>query len=95
MLTVMDHVSPWFIPNSTLAAMTHPQEGAQINISGTGIANSHPDNSIRRRVSLWESLPAKRLVAQLTPFFEVPLTTVFDLTGIDQVGPQILEPCEG
>ena len=65
MLTVMDQARPWLIPKNTLAIMIHPQEGAQININGTGIANSHPDTSIRRRVTLWERLPAKRLVTAL------------------------------
>lgn len=36
---------------------------------------------------------ANRLVAQVKPYNDDPLTAVFDLTGIDQIGPQILETC--
>ena len=34
-----------------------------------------------------------RLVAQVAPYGENPVTAVFDLDGIDQVGPQILKAC--
>ncbi len=42
MITVVDQVRPWLMPSSTLAATTQPQLGAQISISGTGMATSHP-----------------------------------------------------
>lgn len=42
MITVVDQVRPWFIPSITFAAITHPQLGAQISMSGTGSAISHP-----------------------------------------------------
>jgi hypothetical protein len=42
MITVVDHVSPWLTPSSTLAAITHPHDGAQINGRGTGTPTSQP-----------------------------------------------------
>ena len=42
MITVVDQVRPWLTPSSTLAKMTHPHAGAQINISGTGRPMSQP-----------------------------------------------------
>ena len=42
MITVVDHVSPWLMPRSTLAAITHPHDGAHINNSGTGRPISQP-----------------------------------------------------
>ena len=39
MITVVDQVSPWLMPSSTLAATTQPQFGAQISSSGTGSAD--------------------------------------------------------
>ena len=59
--------------------MIHFQEGAQININGTGIANSHPDISIRRRETLWERLPAKRLVTALARLKVALNETIADL----------------
>ena len=53
------------MPKSTLAAMTHPQDGAQINIKGTGMANNQPVIRIRRRVTFRARLPATRLVTAL------------------------------
>ena len=42
MITVVDQVSPWLTPSSTLAATTQCQAGAHISTKGTGIATSHP-----------------------------------------------------
>ena len=42
MITVVDHVSPWLTPSSTLAAITHAQLGAHINSNGTGSPISQP-----------------------------------------------------
>ena len=41
MMTVIDHVRPWFTPSNTLANTIQLQVGAQINSSGTGKAD-HP-----------------------------------------------------
>ena len=45
MITVVDQVSPWLMPSSTLATRTQVQVGAQISISGTGTATSQPATS--------------------------------------------------
>ncbi len=45
MTTVVDHVMPWLIPSSTLAAITHPHDGAQINRNGTGTPMIQPATS--------------------------------------------------
>ena len=45
MITVVDQVSPWLMPSSTLAAITQPHVGAQINSSGTGTPMIHPATS--------------------------------------------------
>jgi len=42
MITVVDHVSPWLMPNKTFAKITHPQLGAQINKIGTGTPMIQP-----------------------------------------------------
>ncbi len=39
MTTVLDHVRPWLIPNSTLAAMIQFQSGAYMNMKGHRNAN--------------------------------------------------------
>ena len=50
MFTVIDQVSPWLTPSSTLAITIQLHAGAQISISGTGIPTSQPAISTRRRV---------------------------------------------
>ena len=47
MMTVVDQVSPWLTPSSTLAATTQPQLGAQISSSGTGSADQPPGDQDR------------------------------------------------
>ena len=42
MMTVVDQVRPWLTPSRTLAAITQPHDGAQINSSGTGTPMSQP-----------------------------------------------------
>ncbi len=39
MMTVVDQVSPWLTPSSTLANTTHPQVGAHMSSSGIGEAD--------------------------------------------------------
>ena len=45
MITVVDQVSPWLTPSSTLAKITHPHVGAHISSSGTGMPMSQPATS--------------------------------------------------
>ena len=59
MITVVDQVNPWLIPSSTLAAITQPQLGAQISISGTGTAISHPARSTGLQPNRSDQAPAK------------------------------------
>ena len=66
MITVVDQVSPWFTPSSTLAKMTHPQVGAQISSSGTGMAMSQPATRTGLRPKRSDRVPAKKLVAAFT-----------------------------
>ena len=66
MMTVVDQVSPWLTPSSTLAATTHHQVGAQISIAGTGSATSQPATSTGLRPKRSDRVPAKKLVTALT-----------------------------
>ena len=59
MITVVDQVRPWLMPSSTLAAITHPQVGAQISSSGTGTASSQPATSTGLRPYRSDSVPAR------------------------------------
>ena len=68
MTTVVDQVRPWLTPRSAFAATTHPQSGAQISISGTGTATSHPARSTGLRPNLSERVPANQFeIALVTP----------------------------
>src|SRR5687768_7549829 len=66
MITVVDQVSPWLTPRNTLAAITQPHDGAQINNSGTGRPASQPATSTGLRPQRSDSVPAKKLVTALT-----------------------------
>ena len=66
MITVVDQVRPWFTPSRTLAKITHPQLGAQINRSGTGMAMIQPATSTGLRPKRSDRVPAKKLVAAFT-----------------------------
>ena len=59
MMTVVDHVSPWLTPSSTLATSTHVQDGAHMSRNGTGIATSQPATRIGLRPKRSESRPAR------------------------------------
>ena len=45
MITVVDQVSPWLTPSSTLAKTTQPHDGAHISSNGTGRPISQPATS--------------------------------------------------
>ncbi len=66
MMTVIDHVRPWFTPSNTLANTIQFQVGAQINISGTGRPINQPATRTGLRPTRSESVPAKKLVIALT-----------------------------
>src|SRR3989441_5412853 len=65
MLTVVDHVSPWFTPRSTLANTTHDQLGAQMIRRGTGSPAAHPPSRTGLRPNRSASDPATALVTAL------------------------------
>jgi hypothetical protein len=68
MITVVDQVIPWLRPSKTLAAMTQPQLGAQINRNGMGTAASQPATRIGLRPIRSVRAPVTRLVrALVTP----------------------------
>ena len=66
MMTVVDHVSPWFTPSNTLANTIQLHVGAQINSSGTGSPISQPATRTGLRPTRSESVPAKKFVIALT-----------------------------
>ena len=68
MMIVVDHVSPWFTPNRTLAKITHPHVGAHISSNGTGMPISQPAISTGLRPNRSDRVPAKKLV----PAFTIP-----------------------
>jgi hypothetical protein len=47
------------MPSSALATMTHPQDGAQISISGTGKAIIQPATRTGLRPKRSDKVPAK------------------------------------
>lgn len=59
MTTVVDQVRPWLMPSRMFAATTQPQSGAQMSMSGTGMAKSHPTNRTGLRPYRSENVPAK------------------------------------
>ena len=59
MMTVVDQVRPWLTPSNTLAATTHPHDGAQISSSGTGNARAQPVTSTGLRPYRSDSVPAR------------------------------------
>jgi hypothetical protein len=65
MMTVVDQVSPWLMPSSTLAATIQPQEGPQISRAGTGSATSQPATSTGLRPYRSARVPARKLVTAL------------------------------
>ncbi len=79
MITVVDQVSPWLMPSSTLAATTHAHDGAQITSSGTGRPASHPATSTGFRPRRSDSVPANRLVSALV----APNTTMNDRAALN------------
>ena len=66
MMTVVDQVSPWLMPSSTLANTTQPQVGAHMSSNGIGRAMIQPATSTGLRPNRSESVPAKKLVAAFT-----------------------------
>ena len=66
MMTVVDQVSPWFTPSSTLANTIQLQLGAQINSNGTGRPMIQPATRTGLRPTRSDSVPAKKLVIALT-----------------------------
>src|SRR6185437_14379504 len=68
MMTVIDQASPWLMPRRPLAAITHPQLGAQIIMNGTGNPTSQPRTRTRLRPQESASWPEIRLAnALITP----------------------------
>ena len=59
MMTVVDQVRPWLMPNNTLAAITQPHDGAQISSNGTGMASSQPASSTGLRPKRSDQVPAR------------------------------------
>jgi hypothetical protein len=59
MMTVVDHVRPWLMPSSTLAARIHRHDGAHISANGTGAAIAQPTSSTRLRPIASDSRPAR------------------------------------
>ncbi len=66
MMTVVDQVSPWLTPSSTLATTIQVQVGPQASRNGTGTATSQPVTSTGLRPARSEIVPAKKLVAAFT-----------------------------
>ena len=58
MITVVDHVRPWFTPSNTLAKTIQLQLGAQMMSSGTGSAMSQPATRTGLRPTRSDSVPA-------------------------------------
>ena len=58
MITVVDHVRPWFTPSRQFAAITQPHDGAQISRSGTGTPTTHPASRTGRLPNRSASAPA-------------------------------------
>src|SRR5260370_22662346 len=63
MITVVDQQKPWFMPRSTLAKTTQPQEAANPIRNGTGRPNSQPATSNRLRPTPRPAPPANSLSA--------------------------------
>jgi len=59
MITVVDQVSPWLTPSSTLAASTQLQSGPHMSMKGTGTATSQPATSTGLRPKRSEQRPAR------------------------------------
>ena len=59
MMTVVDQVSPWLTPSSTLATRTQLQLGAHISRNGTGAATSQPATRTCLRPTRSERRPAR------------------------------------
>jgi hypothetical protein len=57
---------PWFTPSRTLAATSHPQEGAYMRMRGTGTPTSQPATRTFFLPKRSASPPAKRLENALT-----------------------------
>src|SRR5918992_2938898 len=85
MITVVDHVMPWFTPSRTLAATTHPHEGAQISSSGTGAPTSHPATRTGLRPTRSVSAPVARLVSALV----APKATTNVVAAVKAVSPKV------
>ena len=60
------------------------------NLSTDGQATFFPDNDI---VFIKQLLEVDRLVAQVTPFLESPVTLVLDLTGLNNAIKPLREAC--
>jgi hypothetical protein len=73
MMTVVDHVSPWLTPNSTLATTIQAQEGAHPSRNGMGKARIHPVTSTGFGPTRSEMVPAKKLVTAFT----APKATIY------------------
>jgi hypothetical protein len=65
MITVVDHVMPWFMPSRTLATITQAHDGAHMRSSGTGTPTSHPATRTGLRPIRSASAPVTRFVSAL------------------------------
>ena len=98
MITVIDQARPWLMPSSALAAMTHPQLGAQMIMNGTGRPTSQPRTRTRLRPQASASWPETRLAnAFTTPKLTMKETTSVvetdaELLGADQRHDRSLDP---
>jgi hypothetical protein len=66
MITVVDHVSPWFTPRNPLATTIHVQDGAHMSRSGTGSPASHPATSTGFLPNRSDKAPATKFVTAFT-----------------------------
>ncbi|MNR16263.1 hypothetical protein D3C85_1328530 [compost metagenome] len=64
---VIDQVSPWLMPSSTVASTIQFQSGACQTSGGIGSATSQPSSSTFLRPTRSESRPATKFIAPLTP----------------------------
>lgn len=79
-------------PTVTLRIGAAPAKDERWRLSADKTATFHPFPLRLPRV-IQQLTAAGRFVAQVTPYNENPVTAVFDLTGIEEIAPQVLEPC--
>ena len=91
MMTVVDHVMPWFMPSRTLATMIQAHDGAHISSRGTGMPMSQPATRIGLRPMRSVSAPVARLVSALV----APKATTKVVVAVNAVSPKVRSASSG